>query len=183
GQQFFVRRMVRTNGETKPRPGHPISVHTAGWIQIVGVDTTVATATVLHACDGILLDDYLEPFSAPMVAAHPTEGSSPEYANMGRITFGDNAMQNVGMGQLIGIDRGTKQGAAVGQRYLVFRDKRSLRNEGADYSMTFVENTSKIPLVEVGEILVVAVRPDESTVQVLVSKDAITSGDFIAEIR
>ena len=69
GQRYFVRRLipaVATFGAT-PRA----TIHTAGWVQILGVDTMVATATVVHACDGILLDDYLEPFVAPMIAARP----------------------------------------------------------------------------------------------------------------
>src|SRR5688500_11067913 len=69
GQRFFVRRVipaVSTFG-AKPRS----TIHTSGWVQILGVDTIVATATVVHACDGILFDDYLEPFVAPTIAARP----------------------------------------------------------------------------------------------------------------
>jgi hypothetical protein len=183
GQQFFVRRNVKTFGAKGPDPTHPITVHTAGWIQILGVDASVATATVVHACEGMMLDDYLEPFTAPAIAARRTPGTLPQYSNMGRIAFGDENMQNVATGQMIRIDRGTNAGVVLGQRFLVFRDKRSARNGGKDYSMTYVQNAQKLPLVEVAEVLVIAVRPDDATVQVTVAKDTVMTGDFIAEIR
>src|SRR5262245_53466926 len=87
GQRYFVRRHVNEygngygNGMAYGAKGrkteHPVSVHTVGWIQIVGVDSMVATAKVLHACDGIALDDYLDEFSEPMIAANPVPGSTP----------------------------------------------------------------------------------------------------------
>jgi hypothetical protein len=162
---------------------HPISVHTAGWIQILGVDASVATATVLHACEGMMLDDYLEPFEPPMIAARMVPGTLPQYSNMGRIALGDENMQNVGTGQMIGIDRGANAGVVLGQRYLVFRDKRNLRNQGREYSEAYMQNAHALPLVEVAEVLVVAVKPDTATVQVTMAKDTVTTGDFIAEIR
>ena len=86
GQRFFVRRVipaVATFGAT-PRA----TIHTSGWVQILGVDTMVSTATVVHACEGILFDDYLEPYVAPMIAARPLPGSMPQYDNMGHIVTG-----------------------------------------------------------------------------------------------
>ena len=185
GQRFFVRRLIRTFGNSKgPDAQHPISVHTAGWVQILGVDTAVSTATIEHACDGILLDDYLEPFSEPTIAAHPTTGGTPQYGNMGHILTSDEAFQDVAsVGQLINIDRGSDAGVVLGQRYVVFRDKRKMRNESPEYSKAFALNTGQIPLVEVGEVMVVAIGPGYATVQVVKAKDAITLGDFIAEIR
>jgi hypothetical protein len=184
GQRFYVRRNITTFG-AKPADGqHTVSVHTAGWIQILGVDAAVATATVVGSCEGIMLDDYLEPFTPPTIAARAVAGATPQYADMGHILTGDEATQNVaGAGQLTNIDRGSNHGIVAGQRFLVFRDKRALRNESPEYSPHYVGSTGRLPLVEVGEVLVIAVRPDSSTVQVVVSRDAIAMGDLIAEIR
>jgi hypothetical protein len=183
GQRFFLRRHVKTFGVRGPDPDHPVSVHTSAWIQILGVDAAMATAKVLHACEGILLDDYLEPFVSPRIAAQSVPGTLPQYSNMGHITMSDENMQNVAAGQMIGIDRGSKAGVVLGQRFLVFRDKRTMRNEGRGYSEVYVQNAQKLPLVEVAEVLVVAVRPEDSTVLVTMSKDIVSTGDFIAEIR
>jgi len=179
GQRYFVRRHIVTNTSTLP-----VTIHTAGWVQILGVDTTVATATVLHACDGILLDDYLEPFTPPMVAARPLPGTTPHYDNMGRVMTGSDGRQTAGgSSQLMTIDRGTNAGVVVGQRFLVFRDKRAQRVETAGRSKVFAKMGGTSPLVEIGEVLVIAVRADDSTVQILGAKDAIATGDLIAPIR
>jgi len=179
GQRFFVRRRMTAHGVTEM----PTTVHTAGWVQILGVDTALATATVLHACDGILLDDYLEPFIAPTIAARAVPGSTPQYENMGRIMTGIEGLQTAAAGQVMTINRGSNAGVVPGQRFLVFRDKRDQRVESTGRSQTFATATSSLPLVEIGEVLVVAVRPDDATVQVLGSKDAVTMGDLIAPIR
>lgn len=180
GQRYFVRRRVTTRGGVKPLPP---TIHTAGWIQILGVDTTLATATVLHACDGILLDDYLDPFIAPTIAERPLPGTTPQYENMGHIMTGVEGMHTAGGGQLMTIDRGTAAGVVVGQRFLVFRDKRTQRVDTTGHSKAFQEADGQQPLVELGEVLVVSVRASDATVQVIGSKDALVTGDLIAPIK
>jgi hypothetical protein len=152
-------------------------------VQILAVDAAVATASVVHACEGLMLDDYLEPYTPPMIAAHATTGATAQYSNMGHITLGDQNMESVGTGQMIGIDRGSNAGVTLGQRFLVFRDKRSMRNESPEYSLTYTEGRVNVPLVEVAEVLVVSVKADVSTVQVVAARDSVMTGDFIAEIR
>ena len=63
------------------------------------------------------------------------------------------------------------------------RDKRDLIAPTRAKSDIFVQMSEQMPLVEVGEVIVVAVRPGDATVQVLAQKDAIRTGDLIAEIR
>jgi hypothetical protein len=184
GDRYYVRRFVRTFGAMKgPDEQHPLPVHTAGWIQILGVDTSLATATVVQACDGILLDDFLEPYVPPTVAARAVPGNMPVYDNMGHIRIGVDGSQLFGIGQLVTIDRGTSSGVIAGQRFLVFRDKRDLPVPIDGKSATFVQASSQIPLIEIGEVMAVSVRVDDATVQVLAQKDAILTGDLIATIR
>jgi hypothetical protein len=181
GQRFFVRRVIPpvvVFGAT-PRS----TVHTAGWVQILGVDTMVSTATVLHACDGLLFDDYLEPFVAPMIAARPLPGSTPQYDNMGHIVSGTEGAHTAATGSVMTIDRGSNSGVVLGQRYLVFRDKRDQHIETFERSKAFIATAFNSPLVEVGQVLVVAVRADDATVQVVAARDAIIHGDLIAPIR
>jgi hypothetical protein len=180
GQRYFVRRLVTNLSGEKSLPP---TVHTAGWIQIVGVDTTLATATVVHACDGIMFDDYLEPFTPPVIAAKPVGGTTPQYTNMGHIMTGNEGTQTAGAGQTMTIDRGSNIGVVLGQRFLVFRDRRGQKVDATGKSKTFESMGGRLPLVEIGEVLVVAVRPADSTVQVLAAKDAIITGDLIAPIR
>jgi hypothetical protein len=181
GQRFFVRRVIPAVSVFGPTP--PSTIHTAGWVQILGVDTVVSTATVVHACDGILFDDYLEPYVAPTIAARPLPGSMPQYDNMGHIMSGIEGLHTAAPGNLMTIDRGSKSGVVVGQRYLVFRDKRDKHIETTGRSKAFADVAHNSPLVEVGEVLVVSVRAEDATVQVVASRDAITNGDLVAPIR
>lgn len=181
GQRFFVRRVIPAITMMGPTP--PSTIHTSGWVQILGVDTTISTATVLHACEGILLDDYLEPFVSPLIAARPMPGTTAEYDNMGHIISGVEGMYTGAAGNVMTIDRGSNSGVALGQRYVVFRDKRDKNIDITGRSKPFADMARNSPLVEVGEVLVVAVRADDATVQVVASKDAIANGDLVAPIR
>jgi hypothetical protein len=181
GQRYFVRRHMTTLGGAVAVPK---TVHTAGWLQILGVDTMLATATLVQACgDGVLLDDYLEPFVAPMIAARPLPGTTPHYDNMGHIMTGIEGVMTGATGQVMTIDLGSNSGVALGQRFVVFRDKRNDRVEITNRTKVFAESLGKQPLVQIGEILVVQVRPDDSSVQIVASTDAISTGDLIAPIR
>jgi hypothetical protein len=181
GQRFFVRRIIPAVAVFGAKPRS--TVHTAGWVQILGVDTMVSTATVLHACDGLLFDDYLEPFVPPMIAARPLPGLTPQYDNMGHIVSGVEGVHTAAPGSVMTIDRGSNGGVVLGQRYLVFRDKRDQHIDTFGRSKPFIASAFNSPLVEIGEVLVVAVRADDATVQVVGSRDAITHGDLIAPIR
>ena len=179
GQRYFVRRIRRTMID----PSLPPTIHTAGWVQILGVDTMVSTATILHSCEGILLDDYLEPFTEPTVPARPLAGNVPQYDNMGHILTGIEGLHTAGPGNYVTIDLGTDAGVVVGQRFLVFRDKRELMVETSGRSDTFAAAVRQSPLVEIGEVLVVSVRQNDATVRVTSAKTAITTGDLIAALR
>jgi len=181
GQRYFVRRQMTTLGGPVAVPK---TVHTAGWVQILGVDTMLATATLVQTCgDGVLLDDYLEPFVAPMIAARPVPGTTPHYDNMGHIMTGIEGVMTGATGQVMTIDLGSNSGVALGQRFLVFRDKRNDRVEIANRTKVFAESLGKQPLVQIGEVLVVQVRPTDSSVQIIASIDAISTGDLIAPLR
>lgn len=180
GQRYFVRRRMTTLGGPDAVPA---TIHTAGWVQILGLDTMLATATIVQACDGILLDDYLEPFVSPMIAARAVPGTTPEYENMGRIMTGVEGITTGARGQIMTIDRGSNAGVSPGQRFLVFRDKRNQRVETVFRSTLFAEMNGSQPLVEIGEVLVVLVRPNDASVQILGSTDAVSVGDLIAPIR
>jgi len=179
GQRYFVRRVTTTDTDSN----RPKTIQTAGWVQILGVDTMVSTATIVHSCEGILVDDYLEPFTEPMVPARPMAGNVPQYDNMGHIMTGIEGLHTAAAGNYMTIDRGTNAGVVVGERFLVFRDKRDLMVETDGHSETFAAAIKTAPLVEIGEVMVVAVRPDDATVRVTVAKTAVTAGDLIAALR
>jgi hypothetical protein len=163
GMEFYVRRVVRAFGALGPDAENPLSVHTAAVIRVLGVGDEAATALVTLACEGILLEDYLEPYRAPTVAREPIDGE-PQHEDYGRIVFGDQNRWLAGKDQFMIIDRGSDDGVRSGQRFTVYRDKQ----------------TGKGFLVEIGEVEAVSVRPDSSTVQVRRAIDAIMRDDLVA---
>lgn len=164
GQQYFVRRLL-VPYESRGRSGSfPMVRHTAGWIRIVAVDQTAAVATIVHACgDGMLLDDFIEPFQLPEAPTLRAPGQ-PDYANPATVLFGDQASTQAGIAQYLVISRGAKDNVAPGQRVAFFRE-------------SFGRNG---PVTNIGEGAVVAVNQDSSTARVLTQRDAIYAGDLAA---
>jgi hypothetical protein len=163
GQQFYVRRLFRGLGALGPDRSHPLSVHTAAWIKLIGVGPTSSTASITHACgDGILVDDYLEPYAPPLVAATQTDGA-PQFEHLGHIMMGDLARLTASPGELTTIDRGSDHGIVNGQRFSVYRN-----------------NLAAGVLVEIGTAVAVSVSPASTTVQVLTVRDAIMQNDLVA---
>ena len=180
GQEYFVRRLANRFGAKDPDREHPMGVHTVARVRILAVETAVGTATVLHACDGILLDDYLEPFTPPLVAARAVPGGADQ---MGHILEGDEARSHAGINRFIMIDRGSDHGVAVGQRLLVFRDQGGEQRETDGRSAAFRQSAAGLPLVQIGEVVVVSVQPETSTVQVVTARDSVRAGDLVAGAR
>lgn len=171
GQEFFVRRLPRNMGARGPDRDHPLSAHTAGWIKLREVGPTSSTANIMHACDGIMLDDYLEPFVPPLVAATPIDGT-PRRESLGHIMMGDAGRTNISVGEFTTIDRGSDHGIMNGQRFTVYRD-----TGGSSYLGT--GGVAGL-LVEIGTVIATSVRPETSTVRVLDAREAIRQDDFVA---
>ena len=182
GQEFFVRRLTRHMGERGPDRDHPVAVHTAGWIRLIGVGPTSSTASITHACgDGIFVDDYLEPFVPPMVAAQETDGTS-RFEHLGHVMMSDEGRTTVSVGQFTTIDRGSDHGIMNGQRFTVYRDTGRSGVYGGMGGSALYRTTGGLPglAVEIGTVITTSVRPDNSTVRVLRARDAIRRDDFVA---
>jgi hypothetical protein len=163
GQEYFVRRLPRRFGARGPDFDNPLNVHTVGWVKIVSVESNVATAKVTHICDAMMAGDYLEPFAAPVT--HAILDGDVRYDNLARLLGGDEDRSTIGINQYMTMDRGSDHGLRPGTRIVVLRDKK----EGA--------------LVEIGEGIVLQVRPETSTVQITRARDAVYTGDLAAIAR
>jgi len=174
GQQFFVRRPVRT-GSTAGYPimqspdkskGPALLVRTSGWVRVVGLHETTATVSVDHLCGEILKDDYLERFEAPIVAeqaASVDTSGELDFTSPARVLFGDEERRSAGVGDFMLIDRGTDEGAAPGARFAVYRDL----------------HVSGVPLNSIGEATVVSTGPRMALVRINQARDAVYSGDYV----
>jgi hypothetical protein len=164
GQEYYVRRVQPAERRPVTRE-NPATIRTTGWIRVYAVDTEMSLATVVHACDTIDVDDFLEPFTLPQVPTPAdTAGIKPQRGNYGRIVLGTDRRRSFGKGDFFIVDRGSDHGVAVGARFVVYHDK--LRAENFLYDL--------------GEAIAVDVRPETSTLQVTVSRDAFRAGDYVA---
>jgi hypothetical protein len=165
GQQFFVRRGIRWGLPTGVAP-HGVS--TVAWIRVVAVNDTTAIATVVHACDAILLNDYLEPFVMPVVPAGVDRDDATgelDFTSLARVMVGAENRFNGATGDLMLMDRGSDQGVAPGTRFAVFRD---LRRTG-------------MPLAAIGEAVVLTTSGATSVVRLTRIRDAVQPGDYLVQ--
>jgi hypothetical protein len=139
-----------------------IGEHSAGLLQIVTAGDSSSTAVVVYACDEFRSGDFLASFK-PEPARDPDPAGTPAYGNPARILFADEGQTLGAPGRLMVIDRGTRDGTHVGQRFTLFRRKRG---------------TAKPDVV--GDAVVVAVRADSATIRVGRAADAISAGDLAA---
>ena len=163
GQEYYVRRLqgVDEGDISRHNPG---IIRTAGWIRIYATDNTMSLATVTHACDSIEVGDFLETFVLPTVPAISAELLPAQRENYGRIIAGTDRRRSFGNNDLFIVDRGSNHGVSVGSRFVIYKDKQVKGNF----------------LFEVGEAAAVEVRPESSTLQALVARDALAAGDYVA---
>jgi hypothetical protein len=165
GQQYFVRRL-EVEANQRPSRETPGSIRTAGWIKIYAVDIEeeLSLATVEHACDSIDVNDYLEPFALPVVPKASEEKIKPQRGNYGLILFGNDFRRSFGKGDYFVVNRGSDHGVVPGDRFVIYRDQRVPENF----------------LFDLGEAVAVEVKPETSTLQAIVSRDAFMAGDYVA---
>jgi len=171
GAQFFVRRTSQFgSGALYAMPTETV---TDGWIRIVAVNETTAIARVDHLCGTMFENDYLEPFTAPALPDH-ADGSGPsgdlDFTSLAQVVSGPEGHRTAASGEFVTLDRGTEQGVAPGTRLAFYRD---LTHAGM-----VVRAQAGVPLVAIGEAVVVSATASESLAKIIGSRDAIQSGDY-----
>ena len=162
GDEFFVRRVV-ADRFTEYKPGiYPLSVHSAGAVQLVEVQQEVSIAVVTYTCDNIAQGDYLERYERPVVPAAAV-GTTPDFARPGKLILGAERRQMASPGNFMVVDRGSDHGLRAGQQITIFR--RTLADG---------------PVSTVGTATVYSVQPESSVIRVEQSSDAVFVGDLVA---
>lgn len=162
GQEYYVRRLI-ADRYAPPMADvlQPLSIHTAGWVQLVDVRTDVSIAQVTHACDSISDGDYLEPFALPVVP-EPSRGGEADFANPGHLVMGAERRQVGSSGTLMVLDRGSDHGMRPGQQLTIFRT-----SPGG-------------PILRIAGATTVTVGPETSMVRIDRTSDAVYVGDRVA---
>lgn len=165
GQEYFVRRVVPDRFVRPGTDGVPkSSIHTAGWIRIVDVQSDSAIATVTKLCDGIQEGDYLEPFEKPVLSATSATPGEPDFANPGHLVMADERRQMAAQGDLMVLDRGSDHGLRGGQRLTIFRPT------GGGIG----------PIARIAEATAVLVSPETTVIRIDKTTDAVFVGDLVA---
>src|SRR5262249_11406001 len=148
-----------------PAPGR--GAKTLGWVHVVAVNESTAVAQIDHACGEVSAADYLQPFATPVLPSNveSTEATGePDFTALARVVNGNEDRSIFGIGDFALIDRGSGQGVMPGQRFAVYRD---LRKPG-------------LPLVSVGEVVVVAASESVALARITRARDAVFEGDYVA---
>jgi len=167
GQEFYVRR-VMVDESVPGDPPRPVL--TSGWVTIVAANETTAIAAVEHACGPIMAGDHLEPFVAPIPppdAERVDASGRLDFTAMGRVVYGSEEHRNIAAGDFLLIDQGTDRGFAPGARVAFYRDP----------------ETAGVPLVAIGEAVVISVGPTMALVRVNAANGEVRSGDYVVPRR
>jgi hypothetical protein len=178
GQEFFVRRLQA--GRLGISRTNPATVKTSGWVRVYAVDKTMSLVTVTHGCDVISVGDYLEPFVLPRMPVTDPNPPRPQRENYGHIMLGTDRRTVFGKDDFFVIDRGSDHGVTVGERVVIFRDKKQMEKSYNSVSTAIPSDIVPEFLFELGEAVVVDVKPEISTVKALGARDAFVTGDYVA---
>ena len=166
GQQFYVRRVVTDELAVAAGDARPFSIHTAGWVTARETEADSSVAVVSESCDGISVDDFLEPLVIPAPAAEIKTGE-PDYARPAHVILGDERRQLGSEGSLMVIDRGSDHGLRPGQRLTLFRP--STEAAGS--------------VVKIGEAVVASTQHETSVMRIGATTGEIELGDLVAVHR
>ena len=150
-------------------------------MKVYAVDKTMSLVTVAHACDTMNVGDYLEPFSITQPPTPDANPPKPQRENYGHILIGSDRRTMFAKNDYFTVDRGSDHGVTLGARFIVFRDKRKMEtlrlssDEGSAGEVITPEF-----LFEMGEAVVVDVKPDVSTLRAHKHADAFQMGDYVA---
>ena len=163
GDNYVVRRRFQYGDKSVPAKLATYGGQNAGLVQVVETSSESSVAVVVYACGEFFAGDGLTPFEPlPLIMAE-TPGS-PQFDDPAHVVFGELGRVTGTANQLMVIDRGYSQGAVRGQRVTLFR--RTLPDRG--------------PVVQVGDGIIVAVRPQSATIRIERSNDSVDVGTLVA---
>ena len=178
GQEYFVRRVQQ--GRSGISRSNPATVKTAGWVRVYAVDKTMSLVSVSHACDTLNVGDYLEPFVLPRIPVADANPPKPQRENYGHVMLGTDRRTMFSKDEFFVIDRGSDHGVTIGARFIVYRDKREREKANKSSENVFPKDIIPEFLYELGEAVVIEVKPEISTLKATLARDAFQTGDLVA---
>lgn len=192
GQRYTASRL-NADERSFPRPGEGYGgLRVTGFVTVTAINRWNALADVDFACDAIQPGDYLEPFVETDLPTAAAANLYPDFNDRAQILFGADNRVLVGGGDVVSIDRGTAHGVTVGARFAIYRDKlknfltsqgpvQSQRVPQADGTVELREDP--LPLIYIGDAVVVSTSETTSKVIVTKAVDGIMNGDTVVPRR
>lgn len=173
GQRYTASRLNR-DAKYFPRPGEGYGgLRVTGFITVTAINEWNALANVDLACDALQTGDYLEPFVATELPTAAAPELYPDFNDRASVLFSNDNRNLMGAGDVVSIDRGTAHGVTVGARFAIYRDK---HEDGP------MENR-RLPLVYLGDAVVMSVSETTSKVVITKMVDGIEYGDVVVPRR
>lgn len=151
---------------------HPITRDYMGrTVEVLGIlaisqapDGGIALAKIVQAFDSMATGDLLKPYEAPPAVPDQQVTSGPV---TGTIVDFKDPRQLTAQGEIVYIDRGEKDGVALGDRFSIIRRGQRLSATEGNLDLNFAE------------LKVIGLQARTATAHVLQSTDAIRRGDVI----
>jgi hypothetical protein len=148
------------------RSGYHGGVRSTALLAIERIDARFALARVVKACDQVEVGDPLEPAVIPDLPAAAAMG--PEnFDDRAMVMFGRDLREVFGDGDVLSINRGSKDGVTPGTRFSLFAVQRDDRHMWR----------SDIPMSERGEAVVLEVSETTSRAVLVQVLGVVHSGD------
>jgi hypothetical protein len=186
GQRYVAQRLI-TDPKRFPRPGEGYGdLRATGWVTIRAIDENNALASIDAVCDTVEIGDFLEPavdLPLPETAFPPLY---PDFNDRANIIFGADNRVLFGDGDVFSIDRGAAQGVQTGHRYAIYRDFQPPSGHRTSMlgSMKYGGDVQHVlPLVYMGDVVVLTVLEQTSKVVVTKAVDGIQVGDIVVPRR
>lgn len=151
----------RLQGTVKnfPKKGYG-AVHTGGLLTVTAVNEQTAIAMIDFSCGPIEPGDYLEPYVEHELPTSVDAMAEAQFSDRADILFGSGGRETFADGDVMSIDRGASDGVTMGARFAIYRDKHN-----------------GLPLVHIGEAVVVVPLERVSALVLVSVTDAVTTGD------
>ncbi|MDD5223138.1 MAG: LysM domain-containing protein [bacterium] len=151
--------------QSKKPMGYQVEI--VGDLEIVELNGEVSTAKIIHSGNVVSKGNFLRAFE-PAVKEIDLKQFSGQID--GYIVVAQNPVQNSAANDIVYLDRGERDGLAVGNLMLAYRPSRSVPEPGTKKML-------KLPPQLLGKILIIDVKEGTSAALITSSLDTITAGD------
>lgn len=171
------RRLGDVDRDIRRRGDSLTSYRAVGMVTVTAVDHRFALARVDRVCGELLLGDALHTGTLAELPAVEAAGE-PSFDDRARVASGTDRRASFGDGDILAINRGTTHGVVPGQRFAIYREPASR----GGYREPLTTRSDELPLVELGEVVVVEVADRAAKAVVVKTTDAILSGDVAVRV-